>query len=152
MRRSIRLMLLVALALIAMLASAASAKAADQICGRYAVSFNNIERGYLAGCFFSKFDESGWRPFVDGAFDVCDYVDEPQETNIVRAQVMVAFSDGVAWSYANSPWYPAQGDGAGCFSFLYYQAGPEGVVWEAKYVKITVEAPGKAVAVYRPGF
>jgi hypothetical protein len=155
MRRSITLMALVALASIATLGSAAPAKAQGQACDKWTVSYRNIERGYLAGCFFEKYHYPLDLPYVDGAFDVCDYVNEPQETNIVRAQVMVAFSDNRRpnpnYVYYDSPWYSAPGDGTGCFSNRgFFMAGPQG--WFAKYVRITVQAPGKSTQQYWASF
>jgi hypothetical protein len=153
MRRAITLILLVAVASIAMLASAPPAKADNPICDFWSVIYNNNERGRLAGCIGAGYDYNARVPFVSGRVDVCDFVNEPQETNIVRAQVMAAFTNGSSWSYGNSPWYYAPGDGTGCTARPYslHIRGPVGV-WSAEYVRITVEAPGKTTAVYRPGF
>jgi hypothetical protein len=147
MRRSTRLVVLVTLALVAMLAVASSAKADDWTCGRWSVTFNRIERGHAAGCFFANYDEDIPAAFVSGSFDVCDWMDEPGETVVARAQMMAAFTDGSGnWAYNSSPWHPAPGDGAGCFSYnMRWLYGPVSVAWYPVYVRITVEAPGKAV-------
>jgi hypothetical protein len=147
--RSITLMVLVAVASIAMLASAAPAQAENPICDRWTVSYRNIQRGYLAGCIFAKFDEGLVVPYVDGGIEVCDHVNEPQETNIVRARVVAAFFNGRDFAYTGSRWYSAPGDGTGCQTYDdLFLAGPRGNVWSAAYVRIDVQAPGKNTEEY----
>ncbi|GAB3451311.1 hypothetical protein GCM10027436_49080 [Actinophytocola sediminis] len=115
------------------------------------MSYRGIERGYLIGCFTAYKDATG--PWVEGWFSVCDIADEPEETNIVRAQLVATFSDGSSPpQYGTQGWFSAPGDGAGCTYYDYSQDGPHNTAWYAQYMKITVQAPGKAETVERPGF
>ncbi|NUT96157.1 MAG: hypothetical protein HOY78_29430 [Saccharothrix sp.] len=137
--------------------SSASATGTDDVtaqgCHTVTVSFRDIVRGWVRGCYYPGVDSIG--PFVTGWFEVCDVEDEPQETNVVRGEVVAAFSNGSEWRYVSSGWKYAPGDGAGCRIVQpdpYLWDGPHLAGWTARYMKITAEAPGKATAVARPGF
>jgi hypothetical protein len=147
-----------AAALAGMTASAsASAGTSDDVvaqgCATVTVSFRDIVRGWVRGCYYPGVDSIG--PYVTGWFEVCDVEDEPQETNIVRGEVVAAFSNGSQWRYVSSGWHSAAGDGGGCRIVQpdpYLWDGPHLSGWTARYMKVTAEAPGKATAVGRPGF
>lgn len=137
-------------------ASASVAAGGDvtaQGCHTVTVSFRNIVRGWVRGCYYPGVDSIG--PFVTGWFEVCDVENEPQETNIVRGEVVAAFSNGSQTRYVSSGWQSAPGDGAGCRIVQpdpYLWDGPHLPGWTARYMKITAEAPGRATAIARPGF
>jgi hypothetical protein len=127
-----------------------AAAVAGSTCEPVEVSFRGVHRGGVYGCYTSHVDSVG--PYVSGYFGVCDDEDEPQETNIVRGEVVVAFSNGSSWEYVSSGWKSAPGDGAGCRWFdPFLWDGPHASGWTARYLKITAEAPGKATVVERPG-
>jgi hypothetical protein len=65
--------------------------------------------------------------------------------------LVAAFSNGSSWEYPTQGWFPAYGDGLGCNYYGYFQDGPHNTAWSARYMKITVQAPGKAENVQRPG-
>jgi hypothetical protein len=150
------LVVLVALVLIATFASAGSAKADVPICDTWGVSFNNIARGYVSGCLNTEINPATRKQRVVARFEVCDILDEPGETNVVRAEIMVAWEDifdRENLRYGSSPWFSARGDGTGCLSYTWTNDAPsESGLWGAQYARITVEAPGKATARYWPGF
>lgn len=125
-------------------------QAASTICLHQDVSFRNIVRGHLEGCFTSGKD--GNVPYVEGTFEVCDVVDEPAETNIVVAELMVGFTNGSSWQYGTQPGFDAGGDGGYCSYYYYYQPGPAGAAWNANYLRVTVTAPGKNASVERYAF
>lgn len=124
---------------------------AELPCEPVEVSFRGIHRGGVYGCYYANNWSGGTS--VTGEWGVCDDVDEPQETNIVRGEVVAAFSNGNSWRYVSTGWRSAPGDGAGCSSYVdVYLEGPQQSGWTARYVKITAQAPGKAEAIERPAF
>jgi hypothetical protein len=149
-RRALTVMVLVvALGATGLMVSTSSANA--EIVGSWGVTYRDSYRGFLNGKFLGvNLIQSAT---VYGIrLEVCDVVDEPEEDNVVRGQVMAAFTNGISWIYRNSGWMSAPGDGGGCARLAPINLWTTAVGFSPSYIRITVEAPGKATAVFRAGF
>jgi hypothetical protein len=155
-RKTILSLMTVALTVVGSVVVGASPAQAAKVCPTVIVTYNGYQRGYLEAvgwCFESFRDSRGY--YLAAQFWVEDTLDEPNETNIVRATIMVAYRNAAGtYHYQEYGPFSAPGDGStgngpAEFAEFFEAGGGRHATYQPDYIRITVTAPGKASQVSR---